>query len=153
MKYGLVSILFLFACSTAPPAETGEAAPEAMPPEVVGEKEQTEVLEKTGIKNAQNVPSMTRKELQEAYKHLDELIAESNVPSMTRKKLQEAYKRQNKCIKKCTMSRQMEAVGHEVIEQECSKTCMEKHFVGQVAVTPDPNQVSPDKPTPKEGLE
>ena len=128
MKYGLVSILFLFACSTAPPAETGEAAAGASPAEASREKERIETSEETGIKNAQNVPSMTRKELQEAYK------------------------RQNECIEKCTMSRQMEAVGHEVIEQECSKTCMEKHFVGQVAVTPDVEELEAVQPADSKEL-
>ncbi len=126
MKYVFIFIsIFLFACSTAPQADQSEASTQAVKPPVEtvkkaaptvapkAEAKPDEVGGSKAIKNSENVPSMTRKELQ--AKEAD----------------------RKRCTTECITSRQMEAIDHRLIEQQCAEGCMKKHFVGQVGIKAD----------------
>ena len=119
MKYCLL-VIFLFACSTTSEVKKTETQKESVKaelhvpnPSVQAEAETGKQSAKTSIKNSENVPSFTREELAKKYAV------------------------QRKCIDDCIQSRQPEAIAPEMIEQQCTRGCMEKHFVGQVGIKPE----------------
>ena len=54
-----------------------------------------------------------------------------NVPSLTQDQIDTINAANKKCFEACVTARQMEAIGHEIIESECQQGCDEQHFVGQ----------------------
>jgi len=70
-----------------------------------------------------------------------------NVPSMTRKELQAKEAVRTRCTEECITSRQMEAIDHKLIEQQCAEGCMKKHFVGQVGIKAEPEKLKAPEDT------
>ena len=59
-----------------------------------------------------------------------------NVPTMTQEEISAIQEKNKECVRECIQSRQMEAIAHEMIEQQCQQSCDLEYFVGQVQVAP-----------------
>lgn len=59
-----------------------------------------------------------------------------NVPKINQAQIDTINAANKKCFEACVFARQMEAIGHEVIEEQCKQGCDEQHFVGQVQIAP-----------------
>ncbi len=119
-------------CTNVTPQELPQPQTETAQPRLQTPPPSPKLLDKnkgsTGIKNSENVPSLTQEELDKRYAE------------------------QRACISKCVQSRQMQAVSPETIRRECTQECMKTHFVGQVGVIPNPKapqEKAPEQEKPK----
>ena len=72
----------------------------------------------------------------------------SNVPGLSPAELERREAARRRCVTRCVLSRQMEAVSHTTIQQQCADQCMDEHFVGQVRVIERSDAPSADSGPP-----